>query len=126
MQPYPSLLHLVQLVHIEVAEELLKNSQLVNNHVAGKLNTCHVKVLRLKWIMIMVILPYFSPSPASKNLTMRLFIRKHRLKVTIYRVSNDPNDQYQKISHYKGSHPLRKVQFFLTLFKRPLTPPPFV
>ena len=25
----------------------------------------------------------------------------------------------------KGSHPLRKVQFFLTLFKRPLTPPPF-
>ena len=23
----------------------------------------------------------------------------------------------------KGSHPLRKVQFFLTLFKRPLTPP---
>ena len=29
----------------------------------------------------------------------------------------------------KGSHPLRKVQFFLTLFKRPLTPPaspPFV
>ena len=24
----------------------------------------------------------------------------------------------------KGSHPLRKVQFFLTLFKRPLTPPP--
>ena len=25
----------------------------------------------------------------------------------------------------KGSHPLRKVQFFWTLFKRPLTPPPF-
>ena len=24
----------------------------------------------------------------------------------------------------KGSHPLRKVQFFLTLFKRPLAPPP--
>ena len=24
----------------------------------------------------------------------------------------------------KGSHPPRKVQFFLTLFKRPLTPPP--
>ena len=24
---------------------------------------------------------------------------------------------------YKGSHPLRKVQFFWTLFKRPLTPP---
>ena len=24
----------------------------------------------------------------------------------------------------KGSHPERKVQFFLTLFKRPLTPPP--
>ena len=23
----------------------------------------------------------------------------------------------------KGSHPERKVQFFLTLFKRPLTPP---
>ena len=28
------------------------------------------------------------------------------------------------ISSSKGSHPLRKVQFFLTLFKRPLTPPP--
>ena len=26
----------------------------------------------------------------------------------------------------KGSHPERKVQFFLTLFKRPLTPPPFI
>ena len=26
---------------------------------------------------------------------------------------------------HKGSHPLRKVQFFWTLFKRPLTPPPF-
>ena len=26
----------------------------------------------------------------------------------------------------KGSHPFRKVQFFLTLFKRPLTPPPFI
>ena len=26
----------------------------------------------------------------------------------------------------KGSHPERKVQFFWTLFKRPLTPPPFV
>ena len=26
----------------------------------------------------------------------------------------------------KGSHPPRKVQFFLTLFKRPLTPPPFI
>ena len=25
---------------------------------------------------------------------------------------------------YKGSHPKRKVQFFLTLFKRPLTHPP--
>ena len=24
----------------------------------------------------------------------------------------------------KGSHPLRKVQFFLTLFKSPLAPPP--
>ena len=24
----------------------------------------------------------------------------------------------------KGSNPLRKVQFFLTLFKRPLSPPP--
>ena len=24
----------------------------------------------------------------------------------------------------KGSRPVRKVQFFLTLFKRPLTPPP--
>ena len=29
---------------------------------------------------------------------------------------------YNSLSH-KGSHPLRKVQFFLTLFKRPLTPP---
>ena len=26
----------------------------------------------------------------------------------------------------KGSHHERKVQFFLTLFKRPLTPPPFI
>ena len=26
---------------------------------------------------------------------------------------------------YKGSHPERKVQFFLTFFKKPLTPPPF-
>ena len=26
----------------------------------------------------------------------------------------------------KGCHPPRKVQFFLTLFKRPLTPPPFI
>jgi len=25
----------------------------------------------------------------------------------------------------KGSHPFKKVQFFWTLFKRPLTPPPF-
>ena len=28
--------------------------------------------------------------------------------------------------HIKGSHPEGKVQFFLTLFKRPLTPPPFI
>ena len=27
--------------------------------------------------------------------------------------------------HDKGSRPVRKVQFFLTLFKRPLPPPPF-
>ena len=26
---------------------------------------------------------------------------------------------------HKGSHPLRKVQFFWTLFKKPLPPPPF-
>ena len=26
---------------------------------------------------------------------------------------------------FKGSHPERKVKFFWTLFKRPLTPPPF-
>ena len=84
MLPYPSLLHLDQLVHIEVVEELLENSKLVNNHVARELNTCHVKVMRSKWIMIMVILPYFSPSPANKNLTTKLFKRKHRLKVSIY------------------------------------------
>ena len=29
------------------------------------------------------------------------------------------------LNFYKGSPPLRKVQFFLTLFKRPLPPPPF-
>ena len=27
---------------------------------------------------------------------------------------------------YKGSHPERKVQFFLTLFEKPLTPPPLL
>ena len=32
---------------------------------------------------------------------------------------------YKSINGDKGSPPLRKVQFFLTLFKRPLTPPPF-
>ena len=26
----------------------------------------------------------------------------------------------------KGCHPFKKVQFFLTLFKRPLTPPPLL
>ena len=26
----------------------------------------------------------------------------------------------------EGCHPVRKVQFFWTLFKRPLTPPPFI
>ena len=31
-----------------------------------------------------------------------------------------------KSNRYKGSHPKRKVQFFLTLFKRPLTPPPLL
>ena len=31
----------------------------------------------------------------------------------------------QKTRSPKGSHPERKVQFFWTLFKRPLTPPPF-
>ena len=31
----------------------------------------------------------------------------------------DPKDYLNK-----GSHRIRKVQFFLTLFKRPLTPPP--
>ena len=35
-------------------------------------------------------------------------------------VSDDVHDDDDK-----GSHPPRKVQFFLTLFKRPLTPPPF-
>ena len=31
----------------------------------------------------------------------------------------------QVSSQVKGCHPFKKVQFFLTLFKRPLTPPPF-
>ena len=44
--PYPSLLHLDQLVHIEVIEELLENSQLVNNYVVRILNICHVEVMR--------------------------------------------------------------------------------
>ena len=45
------------------------------------------------------------------------------VKVTseLWKVSN-----WQMLSskRCKGSHPLRKVQFFLTLFKRPLNPPP--
>ena len=80
MQPDPSLLHLDQLVHIEVVEELLENSKLVNNHVARMLNTCHVKVMRSKWIMIMMILPYFSPSPANKNLKTRLIQKKTQIQ----------------------------------------------
>ena len=47
MLPYPSLLHLVQLVHIEVVEELLENSKLVNNHVARMLNTCQVDEVKV-------------------------------------------------------------------------------
>ena len=35
-------------------------------------------------------------------------------------VSDDVHDDDDK-----GSHPPRIVQFFLTLFKRPLSPPPF-
>ena len=45
--PYPSLLHLAQLVHIEVVEELLENSKLVNNHVARMLNTCQVDEVKV-------------------------------------------------------------------------------
>ena len=32
----------------------------------------------------------------------------------------------RNIINFKGSRHVRKVQFFLTLFKRPLAPPPFV
>ena len=34
-------------------------------------------------------------------------------------------DWFVSTAFPKGSHPERKVQFFWTLFKRPLTPPPF-
>ena len=44
------------------------------------LNTCHVKVMRSKWIMIMMILPYFSPSPANKNLKTRLIQKKTQIQ----------------------------------------------
>ena len=47
MLPDPSFLHLAQLVHIEVVEELLENSQLVNNHVARMLNTCQVDEVKV-------------------------------------------------------------------------------
>ena len=47
MLPDPSLLHLDQLVHIEVVEELLENSKLVNNHVARMLNTCQVDEVKV-------------------------------------------------------------------------------
>ena len=38
---------------------------------------------------------------------------------------NDDNINDNKDKSDKGSHHFKKVQFFLTLFKRPLTPPPF-
>ena len=39
--------------------------------------------------------------------------------------SSSVEKKVPKICFNKGSPPFRKVQFFLTLFKRPLTPPPF-
>ena len=46
-----------------------------------------------------------------------------RLASSTARVTSVMATKHQWQSN-KGSHPERKVQFFLTLFKRPLTPPP--
>ena len=42
-------------------------------------------------------------------------------KSTTYKTRRD----FSQVDSTKGSRPVRKVQFFLTLFKRPLAPPPF-
>ena len=44
---------------------------------------------------------------------------------SFYQTHAYPRTFFFTIGNAKGSHPLRKVQFFWTLFKRPLTPPPF-
>ena len=41
-------------------------------------------------------------------------------------IQNKHGDNMWKKVGNKGSPPFRKVQFFLTLFKRPLPPPPFI
>ena len=49
----------------------------------------------------MVILPYFSPSPAYKNLTMRLIQKKTQTQsLNVYPMA--PNGQYQKISYHNA------------------------
>ena len=54
------------------------------------------------------------PDPNSGNLVLCFFTSK--MTFCAY--------DRKKFDADKGSHPVRKVQFFLTLFKRPLIPPP--
>ena len=42
-----------------------------------------------------------------------------------YRLEAASNPIIENKQLHKGCHPFKKVQFFLTLFKRPFTPPPF-
>ena len=49
----------------------------------------------------------------------------HKESIAVSKNGRKERDgEMEQYVDYKGSHPPRKVQFFLTLFKRPLTPPP--
>ena len=50
----------------------------------------------------------------------------HFRSCLMHTLTNESDPRLWRLHRYKGSHSLRKVQFFWTVFKRPLTPPPFI
>ena len=84
---------------------------------------CSSKTFAAIWLLQVVMVRFFlysSPlhacihiqwSPWQCNCKSKIHLYCTRFLVHVKHVS-------------KGCHPERKVQFFLTLFKRPLTPPP--
>ena len=87
-----------------------------------------------KWTQYMPCLLIMHPQLAPKEslfkigwlwLTTRYIKNKYCFVNKLHWTTSGADSERRNIPN-KGCHPFKKVQFFLTLFKRPLTPPPFI